>query len=245
MEVNGIIIKAVELSTGKRLLQVLTDDLGIITAIAGRGNLGKTNKFSVLHVLMYCRFVLFKNKEYYNVDEFDILNIFWGIKDDLKSLAICQYFCELCVNLRPESTVSKDFLKLFLNSVFYISKNIKNLKLIKIIFEMKALSLCGYMPNLIYCCKCGKYDANSMAFSIDSGKIICDDCFSVESGMYAVHITRGVLYALRHIIYSPLEKIFSFELSDNALKILSNLSEKYAKYHLDTNFKSLEVYNRL
>lgn len=245
MEINGIIIKAVELSTGKRLLQVLTDDLGIITAIAGRGNLGKTNRFSVLHVLMYCRFVLFKNKEYYNVDEFDILNIFWGIKDDLKSLAICQYFCELCVNLRPESTVSKDFLKLFLNSVFYISKNIKNLKLIKIIFEMKALSLCGYMPNLICCCKCGKYDANGMIFLIDSGKIICNDCFSVESDMYVVHITRGVLYALRHIIYSPLEKIFSFGLSDNALKILSNLSEKYAKYHLDTNFKSLEIYNRL
>lgn len=245
MEANGIIVKEVELSTGKRLINILTDDFGLITAIINCGRLGKSGKFSSLHVLMYCRFVLFKRKDYYHVDEFDILNVFWGIKDDLKSLAVCQYFCELCMSLNPENTVSKDFLKLFLNSVFYISKRTKDLKLIKIIFEMKALSLCGYMPNLIGCCRCGEYNNDTMLFLIDSGTIVCGNCCQNLNINLSVKVTKGMVYALRHVVYSTIEKVFSFELSDNALKVLSELSESYMKYHLDTNFKSLEFYNRL
>ncbi len=245
-EVSGLVIKEVELSNGNRLLNILTRDLGIITAIVNNSSSRKNVKFLSIHILMYCRFILFKRKEYYTVDEFDILNIFWQIKDDLKSLAVCQYFCELCISLSPDTTVSGDFLKLFLNSVFYISKKIKDLKLIKIIFEIKSLSLCGYMPNLICCYKCGRYETDDMFFLIDSGKIVCKNCRtnSLRNELFA-RVTKGMLYALRHIIYSPIEKNFSFKLSENALKSLSKLSEDYVKYHLDTNFKSLEFYNRL
>lgn len=244
-EINGIVIKEVELSNGNRLFHVLTGQLGIITAIAKSGSFKKNNKFSSIHVLMYCRFVLFKRKEYYHIDEFDILNVFWEIKDDLKLLAICQYFCELCITLSPDSSVSEDFLKLFLNSIFCISKSIKDIRLIKMVFEMKSMSLCGYMPDLVCCCKCGKYDSNVMSFLLYDGKIICNNCYSDSKYVLKVQITKGMLYALRHIVYSSIEKIFSFELSDKAIKVLSDLSENYVKYHLDTDFKSLEFYNCL
>jgi len=244
IEVNGIVIKEVELSTGSRLVHILTAELSVITAIVKSGRLKSANKFSSLQVLMHCRFVLFKRKEYYHIDEFEILNVFWEIKDDLKSLAVCQYFCELCIALNPEISVSADFLRLFLNSVYYISKKIKKLEIVKIIFEIKSLSLCGYMPNLICCCKCEKYDSGKMIFLINSGKIICDSCLTGKDN-FSVPLTKGMLYALRHIVYSPIDKIFSFEVSDKALKILSKLSEDYLKYHLDTNFKTLEFYNGL
>lgn len=244
-EINGIIIKEVDLSNGNRLLHILTGRLGIITAITKPGTFKKNNKFSSIHVLMYCRFVLFKRKEYYHIDEFDILNVFWEIKDNLKSLSICQYFCELCMVLSPDKSVSEDFLKLFLNSIFCISKNVKDIRLIKIVFEMKSLSLCGYMPDLVCCCKCGKYNSGDMIFLLDEGKIICDNCCLNSNYISKYMITKGMLYALRHVIYSPIEKIFSFELSDKATKVLSKLSEIYTEYHLDTNFKSLEFYHKL
>ena len=244
-EIKGIVIKEVELSNGGRLLNILTGRLGVITAIANNVSVRKNNKFSSIHALVYCRFVLFKRKDFYSVDDFDVLDIFWDMKNNLESLAICQYFCELCLNLSPDSTVSEDFLKLFLNSVFYISKNIKDIKLVKIIFEMKSLSLCGYMPDLVCCARCGKYETDNMYFLINSGKIICNNCWVGSYKESFLKVTKGMVYALRHIIYSPIEKIFSFELSDNALKTLSELSEDYVKYHLDANFKSLEFYNRL
>ena len=245
IEVKGIVIKEVELNNGNRLIHILTDQLGVVTAILNNISFRKSNKFSSIHVLAYCKFMLFKRKEYYYVDEFEVLSIFWETKDDLKILAVCQYFCELCLILSPESTVSGEFLKVFLNSVFFISKKIKDLRLIKIIFEMKSLSLCGYMPNLICCYKFKKYDSVVMIFLIDSGKIICDDCWSNSNNEQYIQVNKGMLRALRHIIYSPVEKIFSFELSNDALGILSELSENYTIYHLGTNFKSLEFYKRL
>lgn len=245
IELNGLVIKEIELSNGNRLIRILTGKFGIITAIIKLNSLRKNNKFSSIRVLMYCRFVLFKQKDYYNIDEFDILNVFWGVKDDLKSLALCQYFCELCINLSPDNAASEDFLKLILNSIFYISKKIKYLKLVKLVFEIKSLSLCGYMPDLICCYKCSKYETDAMLFLVDRGKIICNNCYSSSNNESTIEITKGMLHALRHIIYSPIEKIFSFELSDKALKIISNLAENYVKYHLDGSFKSLEFYNRL
>lgn len=50
----------------------------------------------------------------------------------------------------------------------------------------------------------------------------------------------GVLTAMRHIIYSEFEKIFSFNLSEENIKNLSKTTEKYILYTLNRRFKTLE-----
>lgn len=242
-EVKGIILREVNLSSDSRIADVLTEN-GIITAVIRDKKGKKMSKFASAHVCAYCSFMLFESKQYYIVDDLEVLELFWGIKNDLKLLAISQYFCELCLALSPDKSLCKDFLRLFLNSLFYISKNIKDYRLVKLIFEMRACSMCGYMPNIVCCSNCKKYENDKMYFKVNSGDICCIDCCA-KKDPGDIEITCGMLYALRHIIYVPIEKLFAFNLSDQATKVLSDISEKYIEYHISANFKSLDFYKKL
>lgn len=244
ISIKGVVVKEVNYGESDKILTVLTAEDGIISVIAKRCRNLKNKSGASPQLLSYCSFLLYESKRGYIVNECEVIEVFWGVINDLKTLSLAQYFCELTLVLSPESPNSADFLKLFLNCIFYLSGKNKDILLIKSIFEMRSMSLCGYIPNLISCNKCKKYNPGKIKFFISRGIIVCTDC-SKKYLTGGHDIAPGVLFALRHIIYSPNEKLFSFKISDECLKKLSAISEKYVIYHLDTDFKSLNFYKSL
>ena len=244
VSIKGVVVKEVNYGESDKILTVLTAEGGVISVIAKRCRNLKNKSGASPQLLSYCSFLLYESKRGYIVNDCEVLEVFWGVINDLKCLALAQYFCELTLVLSPESPNSEDFLKLFLNCIFYLSNKNKDMLLIKSIFEMRSMSLCGYIPNLAYCNKCKKYNPEKIKFYINRGIIVCGDC-SKKYFIGGRDIAPGVLLALRHIIYSENEKLFSFKISDESLKTLSLVSEKYVAYHLDTEFKSLNFYKSL
>ncbi len=244
MRIKGIVIRKINLSSDNNLVNIFTQDMGVISAIVPCNRGRNKGRLSALSVLSYCDFSLFENRSGYIVNDAEILNVFWNIKNDIKSLTISQYLCELCFALSCENDLSQDFFRLFLNSLFYISKGIKSPEFVKLIFEIRSSSLCGYMPDIVCCDKCGKYEDENMYFDLKSGKLFCENC-AKECGDFCVSLSLGMVKALRHIVYSPIEKLFLFNLSEKALKILNELSEKYIVYHVQSDFKSLKFYNEV
>lgn len=244
--VKGIVIKEVSLYSGDKLINILTEEYGIITAFVRHQHSLKKNKVFTVRAFAYCNFVLFSGKSGYTVDEIEVIDLFWNIKNDIRFLAISQYFCEICLALSPEKEHSGDFLKLLLNSIFYISSEKKEIKFIKTIFEMRACSLCGYMPNLICCHKCGTYESEIMYFFLSDANILCEKCAKYDNNnIDEKKLTKGMLAALRHIVYSDFKKLFSFDLSADALETISDLSEKYVRYYVKSDFKTLEIYKEI
>ena len=244
--VKGIVIKEASLCSGDKSITILTDEYGIITAFIRHRHSLKKNKIFMIRTFAYCSFLLFSGKSGYTVDDIEIIDLFWNIKNDIRFLAISQYFCEICLALLPEKECSKDFLRLLLNSIFYISSKKKEIKFIKAIFEMRACSLCGYIPNLICCQKCGVYESEIMYFSLNNANILCVKCAKHDkNNTNEKKLKKGELAALRHIVYSDFKKLFSFDLSVDALKTISDLSEKYIKYYVKSDFKTLEIYKEI
>ena len=244
ISIKGVVVKEVNYGESDKILTVLTAEDGIISVIAKRCRNLKNKNGASPQLLSYCSFLLYESKRGYVMNDCEVLEVFWGVINDLKSLSLAQYFCELSLVLSPESPNSADFLKIFLNCIFYLSNKSKNMLFIKSIFEMRSMSLCGYIPNLVSCNKCKKYNPPKMKFYINRGIIVCGNC-SKDYLIGGHDIAPGVLLALRHIIYSPNEKLFSFKISDESLKMLSLISEKYVVYHLGTEFKSLNFYKSL
>ena len=52
-------------------------------------------------------------------------------------------------------------------------------------------------------------------------------------------------YAVQFIVESPVEKLFTFTVSDNVMRELSQLSDLYRKKIMDREFKSLEILKTL
>lgn len=245
LHLNGIIIRETDLGENSKVVKILTAQKGVISAIAKNCSNLKSKNTAIVQLFAYCGFSLYVGKKGYIVDESEVLELFWGIREDLQSLALAQYFCELCLFLSPEEHNAHDFLRLFLNSLYYLSRKNKDEKFLKAVYEMRACSVCGYMPNLVGCHKCKVYQSPRMKFMIEKGTLVCEKCASAEKSVMGYTLTSGLLDALRHIIYSPTDKLFSFNVSEETLSVLCEVCEKYIYSHVGTNFKSLNFYKSI
>lgn len=231
---------------GNKVINIFTREMGVISAFIKKHKNQRQydNKF-LTEIFMYCKFTIYTVKNGYIINDLEVKEHFFKIRNDLKCLALAQYFCQLTLSLRPEKEVSGEFLRIMLNCLFYLVKKNKDLKLIKSIFEMRSCSLCGYAPLLVSCDVCKTYNSSKMYFSVKQGKLYCQDCIDSGKMNLADLINSSILAALRHIVYSPIENLFQFSLSNASLNLLSEITEKYIKIHVADDFKALQFFNHL
>ena len=245
MEVNGIIVQETDLSNSDKLVKILTSEEGLISAIAKNSKTIKNRLGGMVQLFSYGTFTLYSGKYGYIVNDLEIKELFLGLRDNLEILSLAQYFCQLCIALRPESNVSEEVLRVILNCLHYLCKKTISVSVIKSIFELRMCALCGYMPQLVSCSECHTYESESMFFIIESGKLFCKTCLKNNNAADIVAISNSLLCALRHIVYSSIDKLFKFSISEETAEYLNCITEKYVKTHVYGNFKSLDFYKSL
>ena len=60
-----------------------------------------------------------------------------------------------------------------------------------------------------------------------------------------MNLNTSTLYAMQYVIASPVEKVYTFTLSDEVLKEFEKVIERYKDLYLDKTFKSLEILEQL
>lgn len=58
-------------------------------------------------------------------------------------------------------------------------------------------------------------------------------------------LTESTIYALHYIETSPIEKLYTFTVTEEVLTELTSVAEEYRKYFMDRQFKSLEILKTL
>ena len=245
IKTEGLVIMEKTVGESDRLVTVLTKSDGLVHAfVKGAKSLKNKNSIST-QLFCYSRLVIYKGREKYIIDEATPIEVFFSLRDSIEKLALAQYFCELTIALASEHYQANDFLRLILNSLYYLSNDKKDRKIIKAVFEMRIMALAGYMPNLVCCDSCAKYEDKRMFFVPYQGKIECSECFFKHGNIYSLPLNMGALTALRHSIYAEFKKIFSFELLGESLDQFSAAAEEYVKATLDRKFKTLDFYHNV
>lgn len=239
---DALVIKESNIGDNDRMVTLMTRNNGVITAFATGAKSIKSRRGSATGLLSYSNFTLDKKGETYKITEASVNKVFFDVGSDIETLTLAQYFCELSLFLYPDDVSSVEFLRLILNSLQFLTENKINKYLLKAITELRVASISGYAPNLIACEKCGKYEDDFMFFRFSDGSLFCKDCLS---GQIAEKISLDILKAMRHIVYSDFNKIYSFSLSEENAKKLSAITEKYITYQTERNFKTLEFYKSL
>lgn len=238
---KGLVIKEQSVSENDRLITILTDTHGIIRAFAKSSKNMKSKNFASTQLLCYSQFDIYVGKDKYVVNDADLITLFFDLRADIAKLSLAQYFCEIAFVLSPHDE-SSELLRLILNALYCIEKNKFSLLQIKSVVELRAISIMGYMPDLVGCYLCHAYSTRVMYFLLDEGKIVCDECYDDSKLLYVLQLDISTLSALRHIIYSKEKKIFSFSTSDEVLDKLSFVTESYLKRHTNSDFKTLILF---
>ena len=213
----GLVLKETRYKESDRIITLLTPGLGVISASAQSSLRLKSKLFSACGLFCYSEFVLVPGRNMYTVRAADVKNVFHGISSSIEGMSLAMYMAEMASALSPTGDEAAKELRLLLNCFYMISEKKADLRVIKAVFELRTMSECGFLPQLVYCRDCGTYDQKA-------GK--------------KCNLDAGALFALRHICLVEDKKIFGFRISVGSLAKLSTAAEQYALTHLDKPLKS-------
>lgn len=233
---DGLVIKETPYGENDRLITVITREFGVISAYVTGVKSIKSKRSSATSLLAFSNFTIDKKGDTYRICEASANEIFFKAGSDIVTLSIAQYFCELCNVFRPLENECEEFLRLVLNSLHFLTRAKRSPELIKAITELRIAVITGYAPNIVACNGCGKFESSVMYFKIDDGTLYCTDCKKEN----CISVSLTVLQAMRHIVYSKFESLYSFEIPEKSAKELSVLCEKYITYQTEHKFTTLE-----
>ena len=251
LKVNGLIIREVSVGDSDKLITVLTDTMGKITvSCKGVRNI-KSKRIAASQLFSYGELMLSVRAGRYYLSDAMVENSFFELNTSLEKLSLAQYFCQVVSCVTVENEDQRDILSLILNSLYVLCHTNKEPDFVKAVFEMRLCALVGFCPDLSACQGCG-FDFSTLEkgayLDIGDGCILCSDCLlSDGQNDSLVPLDRHILDAIRYIVNAPPKKIFSFAFSDDQKSAgeLSDVTEKYLRYHLDRGFETLDFYHSI
>ncbi len=252
-EVKGLVVRTTEVNDNDRLITIFSDKLGAVTAMARGARSYKSRKFAATMQFCYASFVLDFRQDKCYVKEASLIESFFDIRKNVESLALSAYVAEVISNV-VVAEADHDLLRLSLNTLYAISKGLYSLDKIKAAFEVRAMSILGFMPSVHSCDICGER-GGEFFFDIMSGVVNCKSCQRKKEGIPEEedsHIRRvicilpeGSKTAMEYCIFCPLEKLFSFNLSEEEARLFYRAAEEYLVNHLERGFKTLDFYKEV
>ena len=240
---KGLIIKQTDFGEGNRMLTIFTEDFGIIKAAVYGVKGARSRRSAASQFLSWAEFMLYSGRgDVASVNSVTSIETFFPIQEDLKKLALSVYLCDITYYAEGRSVPNPPLLKLLLNTLYMLAYRDIPIGKAKAVYELKLASYMGYMPEFLKCAACGEKE-EAKYFSLECGGAVCSRCHAVSRDDIKVH--PAALYAGAYILYAEEKKVFSFEISDEILKELSEISEKYLLYHMERDFSSLIYLKKL
>lgn len=236
--ISGLVLRETRYKESDRIITVLTPSLGVISASAKSSLRLKSRLFSACGLFCYSEFTLVPGRNMYTVRDALVKNVFHGISDSIESMSLAMYMAEMVQALLPTGAESEKELRLMLNCLYMLSEKKADVRTVKAVFELRTMSECGFLPQLLCCRGCGRYDGTAFYFDADEGYLLCGDCAAKADKRPG--LDAGALFALRHICLVDDKRIFAFKISSASLAMLANAAERYALIHLDKPLKSYD-----
>ena len=241
---RALVLRAADYKESSRMLTLLTESDGKISA-AAKGVRRKNSKLAAAAQLYaFSEVSLSHSGGRWYLNEANALEFFPGIGTDLKRLALAAYFAELLETVCREGIPEPELLRLGLNSFFTLSEGRRAPELIKAAFELRLMCQAGYAPPLERCAACGTAEPTEPVLELEGGGLMCRSC-AAAAGAARTRLCASSLAAARYIETADDRRVFSFNLSHDALSRLSQAGERYARYQLEREFKSLDYYKKI
>ncbi len=252
LEIKGLVAKSADYGENDQLLTILSESEGKLF-VTGKGLKSlKSKHLAACQLFTYSRFLIRKSKAYFYIVESEPIESFYPLREDFSKLALASYLCDVASELSLEGTPDEGLLRLTLNTLYALAYKKIPLWQIKSAYELRALSVSGYQPNLEGCCVCGKTTDETFFLDVLNGEIICQDCkytrdkraevSGEETARLYFALTPPVLEAMRYVTFSPLERFLSFSLPNEEAFGFSAVCENYLLHQLERGFETLKYY---
>ena len=237
-DTEGIVLRQVKTSYGRRMILLFSKKYGKISAGTGLNERGKGKSSLALRPFTYGRYELFKNRDSYNINGAEVLKSYYGIGEDVDKYMNGAYVLEFTERVLAEEVPSPGIFSLLIDFFDLLENRDKGIGTLVLAYQTKVFRYTGVMPQLERCAICGE-EKPAFKFSVEEGGVICRDCFQAMEnlGPHALiyDIKFGILDILKYFTVKPLKKLENIALKEDAGKLLQEIIREYAAYYLDVS----------
>lgn len=243
LKTQGLVLRVTDYNDKDALLTLLTPNHGKLT-VKARGLRRKNSPLiGPCQLLAFGEYVLFDYKGNLTINEATSIELFQPLRKDLCALSLGSYFAQAAELICQEDLPNPEILSLVLNCLYGLSKLGISQEKVKAVFELRIACLAGYMPDLSGCIGC---DSENVAlFDLSGGHLICAACKNMAAEGIRMPVSAGIVQAMRYIVGCAPKRLFSFELNQEGLVALAQITEGYLCTQLERGFSALDFYKSL
>lgn len=239
--VQGVVISAMPVGEYDKRIVLLTRERGKISAFARGARRLNSPFMAAANPFVFGTFTLFEGRSSYNLNQVSVTHHFVELAGMQPGIYYGYYFLELADYFGHEGTDEKEMMNLLYVSVKALLNPGIDDRLVRCIFELRAMSEQGFCPQLFQCTSCGREigEEEECFFSQELCGIVCKQC---ASGIKDVQrISPSALHAMRYIAGVSMGKLFTFAVKPRVLGELERLIHTYVARNTDKRFKSLGI----
>ena len=204
---TGMVLSSSPVNDYDRRVVILTKERGKITAFAKGARRQGSRLLAATDRFCFGQFKMFEGKTAYNLIEVSASKYSEELRGDYESACLGMYFLEFADYYTRENNDETAMLGLLYQSVRALCKQSLDNRLVRVIYEMKAIVVNGEFPG------------------IPSDRKLSD----------------SAAYAVGFIERTPVEKLYTFAVSDSVLDELRDLADYYRSKIVDKRLKSLQL----
>jgi len=221
-----------------RILHLLTKEHGVIRCTAsGAAKSGSQFSFAAQPGILL-DVTLNQSRNYWYVKELEVVEAFRNIHEDIMYLTAAAHLLEIGRDVCVDIDTCKDVFSLLLHAFHAMNHHKKEYRLVVMAVEWKMAEVLGFPVALD---KEWMENAEYAFFSFSDCRFYVKGKGNIKNKEDYQTLSKSSLQALCHMQTVPLEKLFSFSLSDSVLEELCYLSHRYLCERLEKNYSKLEL----
>ncbi len=234
LKTKGIVLSETPYSETSKILNILTEDFGLIGVISKGCRNIKSKLRGISNKLNYCEYVInYKDNTLSTLIEGEIIDSLKNIYTDIKKASASFYIIDIVYQVLKDNN-NKELFYILKDALVKINDGLDP-KLICIIVKMNLLKYLGVSINLDCCINCGN---NNDLYTIDmkNGGIICKNCY--HDGYV---FSQKALNLLRIFDKVRLEKLEKLVITDE--DIIQEIDDFIYEYY--SNYTGIYLKNKL
>lgn len=236
--VTGMVLQVMPIGEYDKRITLLTKEQGKLTAFARGARRQNSQLLAAANPFSFGEFELFEGRSSYTLAKASIQNYFRELTENFAVTYYGFYFLEFADYYCQENNDEREMLKLLYQSLRALLSDSYENRLVRSIFELKALAINGEAPHVFSCIRCGKKE-NLIWFSQRRSGALCAECRHEEPD--AMRLMESTMYTMQYIISSDVAKLYRFSVSSEVLNELQRLLADYLNRHVGHSFQSLKI----